>query len=208
MSQRLLTVAVALLVVASCGEEFSPSETTSNGGSSTVAASSSATTSQGGAAPMCDGFGDACTDCTAAECAKYACRCFENPSCLGIYDCYGDVCPGGIDAPCSKYCFAMNAAGISLAVLWGNCSVTLCATECSAMMGTPLTPCEECLYDTCAGAMNDCLSSAACFDYLACASACGNDPTCVNDCGTTFSEALPLATAVQQCSMQACPNCN
>ena len=209
MRQRLLTsAAAALLVVAACGEEFSQSETTSTGGGSTVASTSRATGGPGGGPPTCDGFGDACTDCTAAACPEYACACWENASCLGIYDCYGDVCPGGIDTPCSKYCFATNAGGISLAVLWGNCATTHCPTECSAMMTTPLTPCQECLYDGCGGAMNDCLSSAPCFDYMACASACGDDAVCVQNCGDTYPQGLPLATAIQRCATQVCPNCN
>jgi len=208
--QRRAATAAALAIIFAfaCGEEFSSREASGQGGGSSMASSSRATGGPGGGAPMCEGFGDACTNCTAAACPEYACGCWENAACLGIYDCYGQVCPGGIDTPCSKYCFATHGGGISLAVLWGNCASTLCPTECSAMTTTPLTPCQECIYDGCGSAMNECLSSAPCFDYLACATACGDDGPCLQNCANSYPTGIPLADAIQQCALQTCPNCN
>jgi hypothetical protein len=211
MSQLLrfrgvLPAAIALYLVFApgCGEEFSSSE--GAGGGSAAASTAVATSTGQGGAPMCDGLGDPCSGCMAASCPGEACRCWDSPDCMGLYDCYETACGGNVDVMCAKLCMSLNEAGVSLGVLFGDCASTTCASNCGQTPGDPLTACQRCLYQKCAPQMNDCLADNECYDYLVCTDAC-TSTACILSCGRNFPSEAARIDAIRMCAAANCPTC-
>jgi hypothetical protein len=200
----LIASLFVVLAVYGCGEEFSSGDSEGAGAGKTTS-SKSVSSGQGGGPPMCQGFGDACTECMAPACPGRACGCWENPECTAISDCYLGVCPQGVDAQCIRYCFQQHPAGISDAMLARDCAIERCPSECNAM-GMLLTACQKCAYESCAPQMNACLGDGMCHDYLVCTYACSDQP-CVDACFVNFPPPQNLTSAIQQCTDANCTNC-
>jgi hypothetical protein len=169
--------------------------------------STGGTTSSGGTGgttnPGCSGLGDACTDCLADKCNATYCACYADPACGSLVQC-AQACAGNAD--CNQNCFTNNENGISEAALLNNCA----ATQCPSCPGTAsLSPCELCVFTSCAPQMNTCLANPDCNALLACAQACpmdANYDTCVQNCGFANFGGIDDAQNVSSCVSANCSN--
>jgi hypothetical protein len=217
----LMGITALLLAAAACGSDTveTPTGGTGTGAGATTSSStgmggdmttSTATTGTGGmggggqGGSMCPGFGDPCTNCTAAQCQATYCDCFNNPDCVALVQCLQGCTPG--DAACQQTCFTDNQNGISDSVLLADCVEPNCngPTECNGS-GQALGPCEECLFTSCPAEMNTCLANAECYALITCAQACPpGDQACINNCGLMHTGGINDAQGVLNCANNAC----
>jgi hypothetical protein len=173
---------------------------TSNGGGG-----SGSGTGGGGGGSACAPLPDACTPCLFNQCNTLYCECFDNPACLGLALCFQQCGPG--NPGCQQTCVENNSDGITDAFLLGDCGNASCGS-CPAF--PPLTPCSECLFQSCETQMNDCLADAQCSAAVTCVEQCGGPtPQCIAQCNPQDPNSQLLAADVVQCGGPACSNvCN
>src|SRR5262249_48844372 len=155
----------------------------------------------------CAGSGNTCDTCLVQSCPGFACACWANPECTGLLDCYAKACPNGVDDTCAKYCMSLNKSGIAQSLVLGHCAAGRCPNECEAS-GSPLNPCQECVYTKCENEVNACLSTAPCYNYMACVQGClPNDAGCADGCVNANPDAKDAAQALRDCRISSCGGC-
>ena len=186
------------------GSGNNSSTTTSNGGgnSTSTGGGTSTSTGTGGAGGAgCKGLGDACSDCAATSCNAAYCTCYANPACGALVACAQNCAAG--DAQCGQACLTANQAGISDALLLGDCANTSCTGSCTGT--TKLTPCEACAFTNCPTQMNKCLANEECNQLIQCVQACDpGDSICAGGCALQFGGGTNDAQDVQACVDGAC----
>src|SRR5262249_30022685 len=100
---------------------------------------------------------------------------------------------------CSQNCLMSNKDGISEAALLNGCAAKECASDCPG--AATITPCEQCLFESCSSEMNKCLADTTCSKFLQCAAKCTgpNAMSCLLSCGPTGN-----GIAVGQCEQKSC----
>ena len=168
------------------------------------ASSSSSSGSGTGGAMGCAGLGDACSDCAFGACNALYCTCYDNPACGALVACAQTCAPG--DTGCAQNCLTQNQAGISDALLLGNCAAGGCAADCPT--ATVLSPCESCAFTNCEQQMNTCLANAECTALIECVQGCSDgDDICLAGCAIEHGDGQNDAEAVQNCVASPCPEC-
>ncbi len=159
-----------------------------------------------GGGPSCPGLGDACTDCTAAQCPATYCACYGNLECSALLQCLQGCAPN--DPMCGQTCLTAHEDGISAAFLLGDCAATTCSASCPNATNA-LTPCQQCLYGSCDIQMNACIANPECTALVSCYQACGANMACQQQCATQHPQGLADAGAVSNCAQASCSNtCN
>jgi hypothetical protein len=174
--------------------------TAGTGGASATTGASMATT--GGSGGACaNGLGDACSDCTAAQCASTYCPCYNDSSCGALVLCL-DKCPAG-NKTCENTCFSDSPNAIAEALLLGNCAAISCDAECPGVMKT--TPCELCTIEQCTAKFNTCFANPACAALVECVEAGGSLLSCgsANPGGVADAETLE-SCATSKCAASGC----
>jgi hypothetical protein len=184
---------------------------TSSGGSGAGAASGGASGSasaSGGAGgtggEACSGEGDPCTECLFVECQQLWCGCTADPACTGLLTCLDPCTPG--DNACEQPCLTMYETAISSAVMVGDCGAESCAVACPG--SGDQDACGECLFTSCATAMNGCFGNPACVALIECYGGClPFDAGCFATCDATYSGGSSDFQAIQACSDTQCMAC-
>lgn len=165
----------------------------------TTTVGSTATVGAGGG-PACEGLGDPCTDCAAAQCPAVYCECAFNPECGLVIQCL-QGCMG--DAACAQVCFTAHEDGISDAFLLGNCSATTCSMSCPNAPN-PLNDCRKCRFEQCEVESNACLANPECQALIACVGGCNGDPACGMQCAAQHQGGIADAQALRMCATANC----
>ena len=176
----------------------------STGGATMGGGGSGGATAGGGGAggdPVCAGLGDPCTECLSTGCADIYCGCSAEIHCGGYLQCLGTCMMG--DAACAQNCATVHEAGISVAILTADCAATTCDADCQ--FGKALSPCQKCLYTSCAPEMNACLADPECLGLIQCTQACApGDMACSQACVQAHPDGLASAQAVGTCRKIQC----
>jgi hypothetical protein len=167
------------------------------GGASTGTAGAASSSSTGSG--TCVGLGDPCTECEATECQQQYCACAKNADCVQLAGCGSSCAPN--DATCLQACWTASPNGIADGALLVDCAAEKCAAGCPGL--TTLTPCQECLYQQCPGAMNTCVANAQCSLLLYCVASC-TEPACQDACYAQHPEGLDDAGPVGACARMHC----
>lgn len=170
----------------------------------TTAASTSAKTSASTSVGGCQGLGDACSDCSYAQCEMQYCDCGENAACNALAACAGNCAAG--DQQCSQNCLTMNQAGISDAIILSECTATQCAAACPTVARPDA--CQLCAAQSCPAQLNACVAEPQCLQIIACAEQCGPDDfVCLLGCQDDFGNGQDEAEALGGCVENVCPAC-
>jgi hypothetical protein len=210
MAMRLPFILCLLATVACGGDDPSfggGGGTASTGGSGGTASGTATGSGAGGAGGQgggaaCIDFGEPCSACELAACSDRYCACYDNLDC-GLYASCAVECAQN-DTACLQACNSAYPNGISDAVLLNDCAATSCPSECADFALYELNACQTCLYDSCAPAMNGCLSVPDCAGLLFCLDGCAGDGMCENGCYATYPGGVEAAVPVGSCSMQSC----
>lgn len=150
---------------------------------------------------VCNGFGDACTECQSVSCAGVWCGCLDNPDCLGAFGCWNDCAPG--DDACIADCSAQHEPGVAAALLVSDCAASTCDGACG--WGQDVPPCTECLYASCAAATGACIVEPECVPLSQCLNACApSSITCQQQCYADHGEGVDALQVLIDCSAMAC----
>ena len=164
------------------------------------------TSSGGGAPPVCPPYFDECTQCASESCPEIWCGCYDNPECLDLFQCFGGC---NDDPDCEQQCLAAHQGGISAVALVSGCAGTTCSGVCEWGNGE-FTPCQECIYQDCADAMNACVALPACVSLWSCFDACAPyDLSCQQQCYLDYPDGVSTLETTLQCIVDLCEQpCN
>ena len=152
-------------------------------------------------AVMCQGLGDACTDCAFADpmCNGSYCACLSDQTCLGLSQCFNGCTPG--DEPCIDACELTWFNGYSEYLLMADCMGDSCNAECGF---DGFEPCTGCLSVQCEVELEGCMGDASCNEYFDCLNACPmGDPGCPTACYATAPDKTAI-DAVGACASASC----
>jgi hypothetical protein len=152
---------------------------------------------------MCQNLGDPCSECASVQCPAEYCACFGDPSCVSLVLCVQGC---GSDLTCDQNCFTTNPGAISESFLLGGCVANHCPVCMDSMT---LTPCQTCLFTSCASAMNTCVADPDCASLAQCIEACTpGDMTCSMTCQQMYpngvQKVVPVATCMQGTCASSC----
>lgn len=180
------------------GSTSASTTTTGNGSTSTGTTTSTTATGMMG----CQGLGDPCTDCSAQQCHDLYCGCYDDAVCGALVACAQGCAPN--DTACSQACLTANESAISKAALLSDCAAISCSGLCPG--ATQLVPCEKCAAQSCEAQLNACVANPECTALVECVLACPQgDDFCAGGCYFDHSDGQDDATALQDCTSNACP---